>query len=198
MKLIVGVAGFTGTGKTTAVSYLAPRLKAEVVYLGQAVIDEVIRRNLEVTPPNERAVRMEMRASDSAALPRRMLPKLQQAIDQKIPIVLDAVMSPAEQDCLVEAFGRSIIKVVSFTASVDTRLSRVRQRKGKTATISELLKRDEIERGMGIAAVVDNADFRISNGRGLARFHDELHKVKLALLRGTRSSMNLIDFPANL
>ena len=181
MRLIVGVAGFTGTGKTSAVAYLAPRLRARVVYLGQAVKDEVALRGLEAGAENERNVRLEMRAADPAALARRMLPQIRDILDRDISIVLDAIMSPAERDLLRAETGADTLVVLSMTAPVSLRLHRLANRAGRSATPQEVFSRDRTERGLGILDVVQNADCSIRNDRGRAAFHRALHDFKQRL-----------------
>ncbi len=114
---------------------------------------------------------------------RSMLPVLRALLDSGTTVVLDAIMSPAERDLLRGEIGADAIMTVSFTAPIRMRLKRLERRIGRTAKPIDVFRRDSTERGMGIVDVIEGADRIISNNRGIARFHDALHRLKLEILK---------------
>ncbi len=75
--MIVAIVGMPGSGKSEAAK---PFLKAgfELVYFGQAVIDELNSRGLGVNEENEKAVREDLRQKHGmAAMALLNAPKIQ-------------------------------------------------------------------------------------------------------------------------
>lgn len=62
MAYLIGLAGLSGAGKTTAIDHLVSIGVGGRVYLGQIVLDEVEKRGLLRLPENERTVRLALRA----------------------------------------------------------------------------------------------------------------------------------------
>ena len=66
-NIIVAVVGLCGAGKSEVTSIFVEN-KFEKVYFGDVTFDEMKKRNLEVTPENERLMREELRATNDMAI----------------------------------------------------------------------------------------------------------------------------------
>ncbi|QIG95935.1 hypothetical protein [Bradyrhizobium sp. 6(2017)] len=61
MTRLIAVTGYSGAGKTTAIELIAKLCPSAVLYVGQLVGDEILRRQLPPGPESERTVRLELR-----------------------------------------------------------------------------------------------------------------------------------------
>src|SRR5688572_30391696 len=101
MAYLVGVSGLAGAGKTTAVKHLANVADGVVIYLGEAVLQEVRQRGLEETRENERLIRLELRQLEGPdALVKRCADRVRDSLNDKVPVFIDAIFHRAEFECL--------------------------------------------------------------------------------------------------
>ena len=108
MKLI-GITGMSGSGKSNATSYLAS-LGYNVIYFGKVILDEIEKKNLELTPQNEELIREELRKKYGMnAIAKYLLDDIRKSNKDK-NTVLDGVYSFDEYKLLKEEFKDDFIK----------------------------------------------------------------------------------------
>src|SRR5476651_580415 len=78
-NIVLAVVGLAGAGKTETTEYLIKKTGWPKVYFGQAVIDEVAKRGVELNEANERTVREDFRDKHGlAAMAVANLPKIKE------------------------------------------------------------------------------------------------------------------------
>lgn len=176
MISLVGVAGLAGAGKTTAVRYLADRSSGEIVYLGTAVIDEMLERGLPDTRENERRVRTELRQENgSAALAMRYVDKVAETIGNGVSVFVDAIFTQAEFDLLTSCARAERAHLLAINASFELRCFRLARRPDRPFSREELVARDQTELSeLGTGAVIASAEYAIDNEGSLDDFHRRL------------------------
>src|SRR5215510_14224191 len=89
----LALVGMPGAGKTLCAKHLEERGYYQIRF-GSIIVDEVIRRGLEVNPDNERIVREEFRKQEGMdAIAKRALPKLKAALEEHNSIIIDGLYS---------------------------------------------------------------------------------------------------------
>jgi dephospho-CoA kinase len=173
---IVGVAGLAGAGKTTAIKYLSTLTDGRMIYLGQAVLDEVRARGLSETRDNERAVRIDLRQKKGpAALALDFVDTVAECQVNKCPVFVDAIYTLEEFDVLKSCFPPSSAHLLLIEASFEVRSARLASRTERTFNCDELRKRDETElQRLGTAAVFAAAEHTICNDKSLDGFYEDL------------------------
>jgi dephospho-CoA kinase len=171
---IVGLSGHSGSGKSTAIVHLRAISGGGRVYLGGAVLAEVVRLGLPQNRESEREVRVAMREEHGeACLVAASLGLIQSHLDAGRPVFIDAIFCPEEFDRLQSAFGS--IRVLRLEASFDVRAARLRTRTDRPFSIEELAKRDQTEaERLGTASVLADAAYSILNEGDLASLHSAL------------------------
>lgn len=173
---VIGVCGFAGVGKTTAIDFLRSHCGGHTIYVGQVVIDEVRRRQLELTPENEKAVRLDLRKDDPAALIALKRSSLENSLNQGDPVLIDAVMLMEEFHFIRAHSGNAPVFLLQITADLETRVRRLNDRKLRTLTREQAQARDvtELEK-LNIGDVFKNSDRTIANDGTQEDFEGELN-----------------------
>lgn len=163
MPSVVGICGLTGAGKTTALDILKATINGREIYLGQAIFDELDRQGIDHAPENQKRVRMELRAGDAAAMVRRNIGQIRQCIEDQQIALVDAVMSPAELDCLRDHV-QCPIHLLHIDASRPVRAARLKNRGKRSTTPQDVDDRDRMERQqLNIEQVFSRATTQIVN-----------------------------------
>ncbi len=180
--MLLGFAGFSGSGKTTAVNYLHGLLRSEIVYLGEVVLDEVKARGLAITPDNEAIVRDDLRNEHGplVILDRRM-ELIRAAIRDDKVVLLDAVYHVGEYECLKRSFPTEIVAIL---ASNSARMERVKDRESRAMSAEALAERDAYEAGKLQTDRVFQAAHQVSNEGTFKDLHSSLDALKRALKLG--------------
>jgi len=143
----LALVGMAGSGKTLCALHLQQRGFYQFRF-GGIVVDEVVRRGLEITPQNERTIREEFRNQEGMdAIAKRALPHLHAAAAQHNTIIIDGLYSFSEYKTLMQAFGGDLI-LVAIVAERALRYARLNQRPERPLSAQEAEQRDwlEIER----------------------------------------------------
>ena len=166
----------SGTGKSEVVKYLESKGFFRI-YFGQATIDEIKRRGLDINEANEKMIREELRKKHGmAAYAIINLDKISQAVSQN-NVVIDGLYSWSEYKFLKEKFGDNLL-VLTVTAPFKLRLERLANRPVRPLSESEVKSRDlaEIEnseKGGPIAA----ADYTVVNNGTLGKLYQTLEII---------------------
>lgn len=170
----LALVGMPGAGK----SLCAQHLESKGFYkyrFGQIVVDEVARRDLPLTPENERIVREDLRANEGInAIAQRALPILKAALHQHNTIIIDGLYGFGEYKLLNEALGAAMI-VVAIVANRPVRYQRLSERPERPLNPAEAQNRDmreieQLEKGGPIAI----ADYTLLNNDDPAKLLSDL------------------------
>jgi dephospho-CoA kinase len=175
MPKLLGVTGYSGAGKTSAIEYLAARSGASRIYVGQLVADEVLARGLPPGADSEKAVRVSLRELHGmAGLAVLVAPAIQANFAFGRSVLIDAICSLEELDYYRKTFDAAAI-LVSILASFDVSADSVAVRFEKTMTREKLVERDELENVvLRTNLAMEAAEIKIYNEGDFADFHDQL------------------------
>jgi len=179
--MLIGLAGLSGAGKSTAIAHLSAQGFGTGHYVGATLVDELVRRGLPQTPDHERAVRKELReAHGIAVFAERALPALKAKMANG-HILLDAIYCPEERDCYRDAFGENFA-ILAIVAPFDIRSARLLERPDRPMTPEQLAERDalELER-FDLGSVLQGATHTLSNVGALDQFEQALEDLRLRL-----------------
>jgi dephospho-CoA kinase len=176
MTYLIAAAGLSGAGKTTGLQHLARLCDSQYVYLGQTVLEAVRDGGLPSSPENERMVRLALREKHGPAfLVKLNERKIIGYLKAGVAPLLDAIFNPEELD-LVRSIASSVpIYLIGVTAPFDVRCERLKSRRERPFTESELQARDktELER-LGTTEVLQAASHTIVNDCSLEAYHQRL------------------------
>jgi dephospho-CoA kinase len=179
--MLIGLAGLSGAGKSTAIAYLLAKGIGTGHYAGATLLDELALRGLTPTPSHERAVRKELRETyGMAVFAERALPALSARMSYG-HVLLDAVYCPEERDCYHDAFGEHFV-ILAIVAPFEVRSARLLGRPDRPITPDELVKRDALELGgLRVGSVMESATHTLSNVGTLDQFEQALDSIRLWL-----------------
>lgn len=159
----LALVGMPGAGKTLCAKHLEEQGFFQFRF-GGIIVDEVVKRGLDVKPENERIVREEFRNNEGMdAIAKRALPKLKAALEERDCIIIDGLYSFSEYKTLRKELGEDMI-VVAIVAARHLRYERLANRDIRPLTAEEAQARDwqeieTIEKGGPIAI----ADYTLVN-----------------------------------
>ena len=168
-KLVVGLAGMPGSGKSLVVE-TAVALGYGVIVMGDVVREETQKSGLELNPKNVGRVMMELRRKGGVSVVAdRCIPKIEQHESAKV--IVDGVRSLSEVDAFKKHFSN--FSLMAVYASPETRFNRVyrRQRSDDPDGWEVFHERDMRELGVGLGDAVAMAEYLVVNedGKGTAR-----------------------------
>ncbi len=164
-KLVVGVAGMPGAGKSVVVSVAIGR-GYDVVVMGDVVRRETERRGLKLTPENVGKTMLELRKLEgSGTIARKSLAIIEEAAKQRV--IIDGVRSISE----AEEFRRHFRKftLLAVHSSPETRYKRLFHRRRSDDPNNHEISRDRDARelGVGLGNAIAMAEFMIVNEQNL-------------------------------
>jgi dephospho-CoA kinase len=160
-KLVVGLAGMPGSGKSLVVE-TAVDMDYGVVVMGDVIREATQKRGLELNPQNIGRVMLELRKKGGASVVAdKCIPKIEQ---QKMgKVIVDGLRSLRE----VEAFKRRFpnFNLMAVYASPETRFKRIfrRKRSDDPDGWDVFHERDVRELGVGLGDVIAMAEYLIIN-----------------------------------
>jgi dephospho-CoA kinase len=172
---VVGLTGFTGAGKSTAIECVVDGGTGERVYLGQTVLDVIAERGLDNSGENQRLVRTELRKTyGEDHLIATACPRIVEILENKKMPMIDAVLSTVEDIYLKRRFPGAY-RLVHVEAPLAVRVERIRMRSHGKMTHDDVVKRDDLEREkLKIEAVFQSADLRVANDGSREQLLDRL------------------------
>jgi dephospho-CoA kinase len=175
MPSLLGITGYSGAGKTTAIEHLIATCGVDRIYVGQLIADEVVRLGMPPGPASEKTVRKHLRERDGMeALAVLVAPTVRSSLALGRPVIIDAVCCLQEMEYYRQIFDQDAL-LVSVSTSFDIRANRLGVRAEKPMTVEELLERDVLENtflrtDLAIAA----ASIAICNDGALGELHQLL------------------------
>ena len=160
-KIVVGLAGMPGSGKSLVVE--VARLEGYgVVVMGDVVREETEKRELELNPKNIGKVMLELRKNGGASVVAdKCIPKIERKRSGKV--IVDGIRSLNE----VEAFKNHFPKfsLIAVHSSSEARFNRLhRRRRSDDPNGWELFhERDTRELSVGLGSAIAMAEYIIVN-----------------------------------
>lgn len=182
--MLIAAAGLAGSGKTTALGFLAEMGFGEVLYIGGIVRDEVAGRGLLLNPANEKRVRKELRDDRGmTALAEIAEPRIRSALNRGKAVLIDAICCVEEADFYRSAFADRVF-ILGLDAAFSTRVARLTARQSRPMTEIQLADRDAFERQeLLIDRVLIDADELLHNEGTLQNLRAELEALVSPRLR---------------
>ncbi len=179
-KLVVGLVGMPGSGKSLVVN-VAEQRGFDVVTMGDVVREEAKNRGLNSTPENIGKLMLELRRNEGeAVIATRCLPKIERTQKQKV--IVDGVRSLKEVDEFRKHFES--FKLMAIHSSPAARFRRLfkRQRSDDSRDWQDFLQRDLRELEVGLGDALAMAQFMVVNeesyGEAKASIEKTLEKVE--------------------
>lgn len=175
---ILGFVGMAGSGKTTAVNYLAEKGFPKI-YSGGMLFDEMTKQGLEITPENQRHFREQLRRENGddylARLCEQQIQNLIQAGQRRL--VLDGPYTWAEYRYIKTAFP-GLITVIAVVAPRKLRHIRLLKRPDRPFSEHQSLERDQSEiEGLEKAGPIAMADYYLDSDGSLDQFYTKIDRL---------------------
>ena len=124
-KLVIGLAGMPGSGKSVVVD-TARELGYDIVVMGDVIRQETLKRGLELTPQNVGKVMLQLREEGgNYVIAQKCIPKIEEQTSPKV--LVDGLRSLYEADIFKEHFAK--FSLVAVHASPETRFNRLSNRR---------------------------------------------------------------------
>ena len=177
-KLVVGLAGMPGSGKSVVVD-MAREMGYDIVVMGDVIRGETIKRGLELTPENVGKVMLALREeAGDYVVAQKCVPEIEKQTSQKV--LVDGLRSLHEADIFKEHFVK--FSLIAVHASPRTRFNRLmnRRRSDDTAEWQVFHERNMRELSVGLGNVIAMAEQMVVNDNS---FGEVKAKVKESLQR---------------
>ena len=179
-KLVIGLAGMPGSGKSLVVD-TARALGYAVVVMGDVVRQETVKRGFELTPQNVGKVMLELRQKEgNFVIAQKCVPKIEAQTSNKV--IVDGLRSLYEADIFKEHFSK--FSLVAVHASPEIRFNRLsnRHRSDDPVELKVFNERDMRELNVGLGNVIVMAEQMIVNDNSLenvkVKVKESLEKVE--------------------
>lgn len=175
---VVALVGMCGAGKSVVTEWFKER-GYKSVHFGDATMDVLAARGLEVNEKNEKAVREDLRKKHGmAAFAIVNLPRIENSLKEG-HVIVDGLYSWSEYKILKEKFGDTLHVLAVFTPR-KLRYKRLAERSVRPLTHEQSRGRDyaeieNIEKGGPIAM----ADHTVVNDGDLQNLYGQLEKTRL-------------------
>lgn len=174
-KLVAGLAGMPGSGKSVVVK-VAKERGYSIVVMGDAIREEAERRRMKPNPENIGKIMLELRQKEGpAVIAKRCMPKINQATQDKV--VIDGIRSLDE----VEEFKRIFPKfsLIAVHSSPETRFKRLhrRRRSDDPENWGIFYERDVRELSVGLGNVIAMAEHIIVNEGELEALKEKTREI---------------------
>jgi len=160
-KLVVGLTGMPGSGKSLALN-VAEESGYDIVVMGNIVREEAKRRNLEPSPENIGRIMLELRQTEgSSVIAQRCLSKIENAKTSRV--FVDGIRSLAEAEELKKHFPE--FTLIAIHSSPETRFKRLNRRQRSDDPDDQRIfnERDNRELSVGLGNAIAMAEHMIIN-----------------------------------
>lgn len=174
-KLVVGLAGMPGAGKSVVVNVARERDYGTVI-MGDVVREETRRTGLDLNPKNIGKTMLRLRQKEGPAIvSKRCIPKIDQSIKEKV--IVDGIRSLDEVDEFKRHFPKFIL--VAVHSSPETRFKRLHSRRRKDDPENREIfhKRDMRELSVGLGSAIAMALHMIVNEQELEAVKAEARRT---------------------
>lgn len=179
-KIVVGLAGMPGSGKSLVVE-TAQELGYAIVGMGDVIREETAKRGLELTPQNVGKVMLQLRKEGgNYVIAQKCIPKIEEQTSTKV--LVDGLRSPYEADAFKAHFAK--FTLVAVHASPETRFKRLfNRRRSDDPTGWEVFReRDMRELSVGVGNVIAMAEQMIVNDNSMeqvkAKVEETLQRIE--------------------
>jgi len=160
-KLVVGLAGMPGSGKSIVVD-TARELGYSIVVMGNVIREETKKLGLELTPMNVGKVMLQLRADGGATVvAQKCIPKIEAQTSNKV--LVDGLRSLYEVGAFKTHFAK--FNILGVDAAPEDRFNRLfsRRRSDDPNAWEVFHERDIRELGVGLGNVIALAEKMIVN-----------------------------------
>lgn len=179
-KLVVGIVGMPGSGKSVADGILKED-GFSVIVMGDVIREEVAKRGLNPTPENVGGVMVKIRREEGpAVVAKRCIIKINEASTKDV--VVEGLRSLAEFNEFRREFAN--FKLIAIHASPIIRFNRIfgRNRSDDSKDWQTFVERDLRELEVGIGSAIALADYMIVNESSLQHFQASIRECSKAIL----------------
>ena len=174
-KLVIGLAGMPGSGKSLVVD-AARELGYAIIVMGDVIREETAKRGLDLTPQNVGKVMLELRAEGgNTVVASKCIPKIEEKANSRI--LVDGLRSLYEVDAFKEHFTKFTVAAVH--ASPETRFNRLfcRRRSDDPDGWDVFHERDMRELSVGLGNVIAMAEQLIVNDKSAEEVKDTIKEA---------------------
>ena len=174
-RLVVGLAGMPGSGKSIAVA-VAKERDYGVIVMCDVVREETENRGLSLTPENVGETMLVLRRKEGpAVISRRCIPKINNVKEKKV--MVDGIRSMDEAEEFTRHFPR--FSLVAIHSSPETRFRRLyhRRRSDDPADWKVFCERDTRELSVGLGNAIALSEFVVVNERKKEEAQEEIVRV---------------------
>lgn len=174
-KLVIGLAGMPGAGKSVVVNVARER-DYGVAVMGDEVREEAKRRRLKPTRENLGKIMLELRQDEGGAvIAKRCIPKIDKMAERKL--IVDGVRSLSE----VEEFSKHFpnFSLLAVHSSPETRFKRLyrRRRSDDPRSWETFHERDVRELSVGLGDIIAMAQHVIVNEEKIEALKRKVREV---------------------
>lgn len=174
-RLVIGVAGMPGAGKSLVVN-VAKESDYGVVVMGDVVREEAEKRGLASNPENLGKIMLELRQKKGdTVIAKESIPRILSM--NKSKVIVDGIRSPNEVAEFKAHFPKfTLIAMQSFP---ETRFRRLynRQRSDDPKSWEIFLQRDQRESSVGLEEAITMAEYKIINEQEKSIVKDKIRQV---------------------
>ncbi|HEY4674611.1 MAG TPA: AAA family ATPase [Candidatus Bathyarchaeia archaeon] len=160
-KLVVGVAGMPGAGKSV-VTKIAKGYGYSIIVMGDIVREEAQKRDMTPTPENLGKIMLELRKTEGDnVIAKKRMPKIEKEKARKI--IVDGVRSLSEINEFKAHYPT--FTLIAIEASSEARFKRLyrRRRSDDPKSWENFQERDRRELSVGLGEAIAKAEYRIQN-----------------------------------
>ncbi|MBI2498759.1 AAA family ATPase [Candidatus Woesearchaeota archaeon] len=173
MSFVIGLVGYSNSGKGTYSHFVKRDLKIPSLSTGDIVRAEVKRRDLELTVENIARVSDKIREETNNHFMDIAKPYIEKLLVDNQVIVVDSLRELADKQSIKSCASGLI--TIGIYADRDIRYNRtvLRGREGDPLTLEAFLELEDRERALGTDELLITVDARISNNGNLRDFYRE-------------------------
>ncbi len=177
-KVVIAIVGLCGTGKTEATKYVQGTFNCQTVYFGGYVLQETVRRGLEINSDNERNVRENLRdVHGMDAIAKLAYPDILTIISTNQILIIDGLYSYSELLYLRESIEYPL-QLIAIHSSRNVRYHRLALRSIRPMTKEEVEQRDFFEiNNLEKSQPITLADYHIVNDTDMDCLYNKLELV---------------------
>ena len=174
MSRVLAVCGMPGSGKGEFAQVFM-ETGIPVRSMGDMVREEVARRELEVVPEVFGQVASDLRREfGEDVLAVRLTAAVDELLKSHSIVLIDGLRGTAEYNVFKSTWGERFQSVAIHTDK-DIRFERMMARgRSEDGGIATFEARDEREKGWGLEALIDDADFLVENNDDLVQFQNQI------------------------